>query len=162
GSQYLEIYPGLKYISSAVNLGFAGGNNLGIRHATGEFLLFLNNDTELTPNLVDVMVNEFTLNPSIGLLSTLIIFYDDKNTIQYAGFTKMNYLTGRNNGVGYKEIDKNQYNFSQETGFVHGAAMMCRRKDLEDTGLMAENYFLYYEELDWCEKFRKAGKQIWF
>lgn len=162
GSLYRDAYPDLKYITSAVNLGFAGGNNLGIRHATGEFLLFLNNDTELSPNLIDVMVNEFRLNPSIGLLSPLILFYDDKRVIQYAGFTKMNYLTGRNNSVGYKEIDKNQYDFSQETGFVHGAAMMCRREDLKITGLMSENYFLYYEELDWCERFRNAGKQIWF
>jgi GT2 family glycosyltransferase len=61
------------------------------------------------------------------------------------------------------ETDSGQYNSdSRETGYCHGAAMMCRRKDLDTVGLMAENFFLYYEELDWCEKFKKEGKKIWF
>src|SRR5690606_7256217 len=76
---------------------------------------------------------------------------------------KMNYLTGRNKTIGQFDIDKGQYdNLSYEIGFCHGAAMMCRNKDLEKVGLMDENYFLYYEELDWCEKFKRNGKKIWF
>lgn len=51
---------------------------------------------------------------------------------------------------------------SRETAFCHGAAMMCRRADLERVGLMEAHYFLYYEELDWCEKFKRAGQKIWF
>jgi len=160
---FKNIYPELIYIRSDKNLGFAGGNNLGIEIATGDFLLFLNNDTELTEGLIPTMIKEFDANPEIGLLSPLIIYYEDKMKIQYAGFSQMNYLTCRNKGIGNLETDINQYgNISKETGYAHGAAMMCRRKDLDEVGLMEENYFLYYEELDWCEKFRKAGKKIWF
>ncbi len=159
---FKNIYPNLKYIRSEKNLGFAGGNNLGIKEAKGDFLLFLNNDTELTENLLNTLIDEFDQNPNIGLLSPLILYYEDKNMIQYAGFSNMNYLTARNKGIGNKEVNLNQYNKSYETGFIHGAAMMCRRKDLQKIGLMEENYFLYYEELDWCEKFKKAGKEIWF
>ncbi|MFB5944690.1 glycosyltransferase family 2 protein [Albibacterium profundi] len=160
---FKNIYPELIYIRSDKNLGFAGGNNLAVPAATGDFLFFLNNDTELTEGLIPTMVEEFKKNPQIGLLSPLIIYHENKTKIQYAGFSNMNYLTCRNKGIGNLETDTNQYNnISEETGYAHGAAMMCRRKDLDEVGLMEENYFLYYEELDWCEKFRRTGKKIWF
>lgn len=162
GELFTLRYPGLKYIRSEKNLGFAGGNNLGILEANGEFILFVNNDTELTPDMIDILIDELNRNPEIGLISPLILYHDNKELVQYAGFTPMNYLTARNSSIGLRERDNNQYNISCETGFIHGAAMMCRKRDLELVGLMEENYFLYYEELDWCEKFRKAGKKIWF
>lgn len=156
-------YPKLIYIKSGKNLGFAGGNNLGIKIAQGEFLLFLNNDTEITLNLVDVLTDELETNPEIGLISPLIVYFDDPQVIQYAGFTPMNYLTCRNKGIGNMEKNVGQYSSqSRETGYCHGAAMMCRKDFLDSVGLMEELYFLYYEELDWCEKFKRAGKKIWF
>src|SRR5690606_34057622 len=133
------------------------------KHAKGDYLLFLNNDTEISENFLSSLLRAFEITPSTGLISPLILYNDDKEVIQYAGFTKMNYFTGRNKGIGNKDHDIGLYeNVSSETGFIHGAAMMCRKEDLQNIGLMDENYFLYYEELDWCEKFRKAGKQIWF
>lgn len=161
-SAFKAVYPDLVYIRSEKNLGFAGGNNLGIRQASGEYLLFLNNDTELVEAFVETLIDEFHVHPEIGLLSPLILYFDDKTKIQYAGFSEMNYLTCRNKGIGNQETNLNQHDRSQETGFIHGAAMMCRRDDLKKVGLMEENYFLYYEEIDWCEKFKKAGKKIWF
>ncbi|GAB3429100.1 glycosyltransferase family 2 protein [Niabella aquatica] len=160
---FLAAYPGLIYISSSKNLGYAGGNNLGIKNAKGDYILLLNNDTEITDGFLDTMVKEMEQHPEAGLLSPLIKYYDNKNIIQYAGFTPMNYLTARNAGIGAMEEDKGQYNgSSRETGFCHGAAVMCRKADLEKAGLMDERYFLYYEELDWCEKFKRTGKKIWF
>ncbi|WP_421943906.1 glycosyltransferase family 2 protein [Pedobacter sp.] len=161
--EYRIIFPELIYIRSDKNLGFAGGNNLGINYATGDYLLLLNNDTEITPDFIDKMVDELEQNPEIGLLSPLILYFSQPNTIQYAGFTEMNYLTCRNKGIGSMEINTGQFDKdSRETGFCHGAAMMCRRSDLQNAGLMADEFFLYYEELDWCEKFKKSGKKIWF
>jgi len=160
---FVAAYPGLIYLSSSKNLGYAGGNNLGIKSAKGDYLLLLNNDTEITEGFLASLVKEMEQHPEIGLLSPLIKYYDNKNIIQYAGFTQMNYLTARNAGIGAMEADKGQYNNdSRETGFCHGAAVMCRRTDLEKAGLMDERYFLYYEELDWCEKFKRTGKKIWF
>lgn len=161
--EYKQILPELIYIRSEENLGFAGGNNLGIKKATGKYLLLLNNDTEITANLIDSLVSEMEENPEIGIVSPLILYFDKPDTIQYAGFTNMNYRTSRNSAIGFMEIDKGQYSLdSSETGYCHGAAMMCRKTDLETVGLMAEEFFLYYEELDWCERFKKAGKKIWF
>lgn len=163
GPEFQSAFPGLIYLRSAENLGFAGGNNIGIERATGDFLLLLNNDTEITPGLIPVLTEELERNPEIGLISPLLLYYDQPDVIQYAGFTEMNYLTCRNKGIGNMEHNSGQYDeVSRETAFCHGAAMMCRRTDLEAIGLMEAHYFLYYEELDWCEKFKRAGKKIWF
>lgn len=163
GHLFIERYPQLRYIRSEKNLGFAGGNNLGILQAHGEYLLLLNNDTEVTPGLISSMVKEMVDHPEIGLLSPLILYHEKPELIQYAGFSEMDYLTCRNKAFGFKTLNAGQYSsISKETGFCHGAAMMCRKKDVETIGLMPEQYFLYYEELDWCEMFKRAGKKIWF
>lgn len=158
-----QAFPGVIYVRSEKNLGFAGGNNLGISQATGDFVLFLNNDVEIAENIVPVLTGELEKYPDIGLLSPLILYFDDKTRIQYAGYTSMNYYTGRNNGVGFGEVNRGQYgHMTADTGFCHGAAMICRRACIDSVGLMDESYFLYYEELDWCEKFKKAGWRVAF
>ena len=155
-------FENLQYIRSAKNLGFAGGNNLGIKQAKGDYILLLNNDTEIPAGCLETMQAELNANEKIGLLSPLLLYFDQKDLVQYAGFTPLNYITGRNEIIGALEQDRGQFNESYATGFCHGAAVMCRRADLNTAGLMDENYFLYYEELDWCEKFKRLGKEIWF
>jgi len=160
---FRKVFPSIVYIHSKENLGFAGGNNLGIQHAKGDYLLFLNNDTEITKGFVQALREELDRNPAIGLLSPLILYDEERQKIQYAGYTPMNYFTGRNQGIGSMEDDRGQYDHvTTETGYCHGAAMICRRKDLERVGLMPEHFFLYYEELDWCEMFKRAGLKIGF
>jgi GT2 family glycosyltransferase len=162
-ADFLLIYPELIYIRSEHNLGFAGGNNLGITRASGDYLLLLNNDTEITANLITVLSGELEKNEDIGVISPLLLYFDAPEVIQYAGFSEMNYLTCRNSVIGGMEVNIGQYdNQSRQTAFCHGAAMMCRSADLESVGLMEDQFFLYYEELDWCEKFKRAGKKIWF
>lgn len=74
----------------------------------------------------------------------------------------MNYYTCRNECIGQFETDHGQFsNVSAETGYVHGAAMMIRRSALKAAGNMAENFFLYYEEMDWCEQIKRSGFKIW-
>lgn len=163
GHLFIQRYPQLRYIRSEENLGFAGGNNLGILQAHGDYLLLLNNDTEVTSDLIRTMVKEMEDHPEIGLLSPLILYHQNPALIQYAGFSQMDYVTCRNKAFGFKTLNSGQYSkISEETGFCHGAAMMCRKKDVDTIGLMPEQYFLYYEELDWCEMFKRAGKKIWF
>ena len=161
--EFKGIIPNLIFIRTEVNLGFAGGNNLGINLAKGDFIFLLNNDTEVPDGCLETMITEFKSNTKIGLLSPLILYHDDKSIIQYAGFTTLNYLTARNAQIGQFEKNTGQYdNVSYETGFCHGAAVMCRKADLLKAGIMDESYFLYYEELDWCEKFKRIGKTINF
>ncbi len=162
GTLFHKEYPGLIYIRSEINLGFAGGNNLGIERASGEFLFLVNNDTEFTPGLLETLTTSLSANVKIGIISPKIMYYDEPEVIQYAGFTEMNFFTCRNKCIGQFEKDAGQYDgLLVETGFAHGAAMMVTRKALEAAGEMAENFFLYYEEMDWCEHIKRAGFKVY-
>jgi GT2 family glycosyltransferase len=152
-----ERYPEVKLLRAEVNLGYAGGNNLGVRHSNGKYLLFLNNDTEVAPGFLEPLVQLFENNPKAGVASPKIIFYGTDNLIQYAGSTGINPWTGRSKGIGSMEKDNGQHDVSRETALADGAAMMVPRSVIEKVGLMPELYFLYYEELDWCEMIKRAG-----
>jgi GT2 family glycosyltransferase len=155
-------YPHITFIRSEVNLGFAGGNNLGVKAAKGHYLFFVNNDTEFTEGLIASLVAILDNNPQVGMVSPKIRYYDQPNVLQYAGFTNMNYYTMRNRCIGQFEEDKGQYdNHTGPTGYIHGAAMMVRKAAADKAGLMAENFFLYYEEMDWNDHIKRAGYQIW-
>jgi GT2 family glycosyltransferase len=154
-------YPFITFIRSEKNLGFAGGNNLGIAAAKGDYLFLVNNDTIFTGDLVSRLAGTLDMHPGTGMVSPKIVYYDQQDLLQYAGFTPMNYCTAQNRCVGYREKDNGQYDhLSGITAYAHGAAMMVKREAIGKAGLMAENYFLYYEELDWCERIRKAGYTI--
>ncbi len=155
-------FPEIQFIRSDINLGFAGGNNLGTKAAKGDYLFFVNNDTEFTTGLIGRLVWLLENNNIIGIVSPKIRYYDDKTMLQYAGYTPMNYLTARTRCIGFQEKDNGQYDdLTGPTGFGHGAAMMIPKRVIEKVGLMAENYFLYFEELDWFERIKKGGFQVW-
>ena len=168
GSNYSDEYfyrtpfPAVIYIKSLKNLGFAGGNNLGVKAAKGNYLFFVNNDTEFTSGVLEQLIAPIVANPKIGMVSPQLNYFDNKSIVQYAGFTNMDYFTCRNVCIGQFEEDLGQYaNQLKPTGYGHGAAMMVSRQALDKAGLMAENYFLYYEELDWGDRIKKAGFEIW-
>jgi GT2 family glycosyltransferase len=152
-----ERFPEVKLIRSEQNLGFAGGNNLGIAEARGEYLLFLNNDTEVAPNFLEPLVQLFVQNPQAGIASPKILYYGTDNVIQYAGSRGINTWTGRSITIGQTEQDQGQHNLSGPTALADGAAMMVPRRVVEAVGVMPEVYFLYYEELDWCEMLKRGG-----
>lgn len=157
-----EKYPDVIVIRSDINLGFAGGNNLGVKHATGDYLFFLNNDTIITTPTLAALVKRLESDPLIGSVSPKIACWPQKDILQYVGFTPMSHITLRNECLGYKQLDKGQFDKGHETPFAHGAAMMIRTLDVHKYKLMPEFYFLYYEELDWCEQIHRAGFKIWY
>ncbi|MEO1519002.1 MAG: glycosyltransferase family 2 protein [Bacteroidota bacterium] len=158
-------YPDVRCIRSEQNLGFAGGNNLGIAAAKGDYLFFINNDTLVTPGLIEQMLALFAQRPKLGMLSPLICYHTphraEGDLIQYAGATPVHSLTARNTIIGERENDWGQYKQAVPTAYAHGAAMMMPRAVLEEVGNMPEYFFLYYEELDWCEQIRRAGYEIY-
>lgn len=155
-------YPEVQLIVSAENLGFAGGNNLGIVASTGKYILFLNNDTEVDPTFLEPLVALFETHPTAGAASSKILYYDSDNTIQYAGSSRIDPFTGRSKRIGFMEKDNGQHNIQQETDLAHGAAMMVPKNVIDKVGMMPEFFFLYYEEVDWCESIKKAGYKIFF
>lgn len=157
-----EKYPEVLFIRSDANTGFAGGNNIGIRHATGDYLFLVNNDTEFTPGLMQTLAHSLEMHPEVGMISPKIRYYHEPDVLQYAGYTPMNYFTARNACIGQFEKDNGQYDtLIGATAYAHGAAMMVTKEAVDKAGLMRENYFLYYEELDWCERIRKVGYGVW-
>lgn len=159
-----ERYPAIKVIKSKENLGFAGGNNLGIKAAHGKYLFFINNDTILQPQASDIshLILRLESDESIGIVCPKIRFAWNDNPIQFAGYTPLSRFTMRNRSIGFGEKDHGQYDTAHPTPYAHGAAMLVKRNAIEKVGLMPECYFLYYEELDWSMMFTRTGYSIWY
>ncbi len=155
-------YPNTRLLLSKENLGFAKGNNWGMRQGKGDFFFIVNNDTEVTPTLLDELLKPFALDEQIGVACPKIMFYDQPEVIQYAGFNPMNMFTGRTSSIGMMEKDQGQHNVSGPTAGAHGCAMMVKREVVEKVGMFPEKFFLYYEEWDWSARIQNAGYKIWY
>ncbi len=165
-------YPQVKVIRSEQNLGFAGGNNLGIKAALGRYLFFINNDTlisekgkvksEKFASAFQPLIERLESSEKIGAVCPKIRFAWGDNPIQFSGYTPLSRYTMRNHSIGFGETDRGLYDTAHPTPYAHGAAMMVKREALEKVGLMPECYFLYYEELDWSMMFTRAGYSIWY
>ena len=156
-------YPLIIVIRSDKNLGFAGGNNLGIKAAHGKYLFFINNDAILPqPSALSLLITRLESSAQIGMVCPKIRFTWGKQLIQYAGYTPLSKITLRNKSIGFGEQDNGQYDTPHPTPYAHGAAMMVKREIIEKVGMMPECYFLYYEELDWSMMIRRAGYEIWY
>ena len=155
-------YPHVTAIRSEQNLGFAGGNNIGISRATGKYLFLINNDTVFEQFNVDALIRRLESSASIAMVCPKIRFAWDERPIQFAGYTPLSAVTLRNQSVGYGEDDHGQYDAPHPTPYAHGAAMLVKREAIGRVGLMPECFFLYYEELDWSLMFTRAGYEIWY
>ena len=155
-------FPQVKVIKSERNLGFAGGNNLGIQAAQGRYLFLINNDTIFKEFNILPLIDRLESSPDIGIVCPKIRFAWDNNPIQFAGYSKLSRITVRNYAIGFNEEDHGQYETAHPTPYTHGAAMLIRRDAINKVGLMPECYFLYYEEIDWSMMFTRAGYQIWY
>ena len=155
-------YSEVKIIHSERNLGFAGGNNLGIKAAKGKYILLVNNDTFFKEFKIPALIERLEFSPTIGIVCPKIRFAWGNNPIQFAGYTPLSKITVRNQAIGYGEEDKGQYDTPHPTPYAHGAAMLIKREAIDKVGLMPECYFLYYEELDWSMMFSHAGYEIWY
>ncbi|WP_158607130.1 glycosyltransferase family 2 protein [Pontibacter oryzae] len=161
-SEIERSYPHVKLLRSKENLGFAGGNNLGLDLAKGEYYLLLNNDTEVEPGFLEPLVSTLEGNPSIGAASAKLVFHHSPGVLQYAGSTPINPFTGRGKSIGFGEQDSARFSRTEPTARAHGAAMLLPARVVEKVGKMPEMYFLYYEEMDYCAMINKAGYEIWY
>ena len=155
-------YPHVKVIKSKKNLGFAGGNNLGIKAAQGKYLFFINNDTIFKEFNVQALIDRLESSPDIAIVCPKIRFAWGSHPIQFTGYTPLSKITVRNQSIGFGEEDHGQFDTAHPTPYAHGAAMLIKREAIDKVGLMPECFFLYYEELDWSMMFTRAGYQIWY
>lgn len=155
-------FPGHKFIRSEANLGFAGGNNLALPYAKGDYLFFINNDTEFLDDNLGKLCEALEAHPEAGMVCPKIRFFFNREIIQYAGYTPMHGIRMKNDMIGYAQKDDGSFDKAGFTAFPNGAAMMVRRSALEDVGPLPEMYFLYYEELDWANMFIRKNWKIYF
>ncbi len=157
-----EQYPQIKIIRSSQNLGFAGGNNLGIKKANGKYILLINNDTYFKDFNIDSLIERLESSNKIGIVCPKLRFAWGNNPIQFAGYTPISPITVRNQAIGFNKEDHGQFETAHPTPYAHGAAMLIKREAIDKVGLMPECFFLYYEELDWSMMFTRTGYEIWY
>ena len=152
-------FPGITVIENSENLGYAGGNNVGIRYALergADYVLLLNNDTVVAPNLLRDLVVAAESDRRIGIVGPEICDYHDPTTIWFTG-AMIDWWTGASPHIGLGERDHGQYHQRVEVDRLTGCAMMVRRDVFERVGVFDPEYFLYYEDVDFCVRAAKAG-----
>lgn len=152
------------FLDNGANLGFAAGNNTGIQYALSQpdmtHVWLLNNDTVVEPTTLQNMLARLAKDPGAGCCGSVIKFYDDPTVIQAVGGCSFNSITGIASEtlgryatkVSHEEIS----HYEKTMDYISGASYLVTRQYLETVGLMEEDYFLYYEEIDWA--MRNAGQ----
>lgn len=158
-SAYLEAWGNkIKFIHSKENLGFVGGNNLAAQHATGEYILFLNNDTEVTENWLIHLYNTFIIHPQAGAVGSMLVYPDGK--LQEAGGIIFNDATGWNYGKG-GSVNDSRFSFLREVDYCSAASLMVKKELFIQHGGFDERFApAYFEDTDLCFGIRKLGKEI--
>ncbi len=151
----------IKIIYNKENLGFSGGNNVGIKYALeyeADYVLLLNNDTVVSRSFLSKLIEAGESNSNFGILGPKIYFADETKRIWFAG-GQINWLYNRGTMNGYGQIDEGQYDKPeiQKSEYITGCCFLIKKEVIEKIGLMPEEYFLYYEDTDWSLKTQKAG-----
>lgn len=153
------------FLSSKKNLGFAGGNNVGLeyihRKDDADYVWILNNDTVVKNDSIEKQVNytEKNLDKRIGVLGSKVLYYHDPRFIQCIGGSSYNRWTGYSKQIGNRELDNGQYDVTKvKPDLIIGASMLITKEFLKIINYFDENYFLYFEEQDiaklaFCNKF---------
>jgi len=165
----------LRILRNKINLGFAEGNNVGIRYALkngADYILILNNDTTVDKDLLVQLIKQASLDNRIGILGPKIYFapgyeyHKERYKLNERGkvFWYAGGLIDWNNVYcshrRVDEVDKGQYDKVEETDFVSGCAMLVKKEVFEKIGLFDPRYFLYLEDADFCHRAKKAGFKV--
>lgn len=164
-----------KYLRNSSNLGFAEGNNVGIKYALkngADYCLLLNNDMILQEDLLTKLVNFIKKNPKVGLVSPKIYFakgyefhkdrYNDRDlgkVIWYAG-GKIDWNNVYTSHIGVDEVDTGQYDKTIKTDIANGACLLIRKEVFEKIGLLDKELFLYWEDTDFCQRAIRSGFDV--
>lgn len=157
-----ERFPGVTYLETAENLGYAGGNNVGIKHALAaghDYVFVLNNDTIVEPDAVRRAVLAAEQDPAIGVLGVKLLSWDQPGRI-WVAYGQVTYRQGLVRLIGYYHHDDGTFDQQRDVEWVPGTAMLFRRRALETVGLFDEEYFAYHEDVDWCTTARKKGFRV--
>jgi GT2 family glycosyltransferase len=158
-------HPQVHIVENGRNLGFAGGNNAGLRHAFehgAQWAVLVNNDATLAPDAVARLRRAAAEHPAAGMLAGKVFFDEPPDRIWFAGqrFWPALGYSGRPRGYGRR--DGPRYRRAYRTDRAAGAFMAASRRVVDAVGLLDDDLFAYVEDVDWCCRARAAGFEIWF
>ena len=156
-------FPSVTLLENAENLGYAGGNNVGLRCALAQgadYVLLLNNDTEVAPDFLHHLVEATEADPTVGIAGPTIYYHERSDRIWSAGGA-IDWQRGKTWMVGLNETEVGQFGVApHEVDFVTGCALLAKQAVVEEVGLLDERFFAYYEETEWCVRAQRAGFKI--
>ena len=151
-------FPTVTLIENERNLGFSEGNNRGIRRSKGNYIVLLNEDTEVDPNWLINLIEVAKSDEQIGILGCKLYYFQNRRIIQHAGGVIGKHAISGHIGDG--QVDTGQFDEIAYLDYVTGAAFMIRRELLDDIGLLDPIYFAYFEDTDICYRARKSGFKV--
>ncbi len=158
-------FPTLHMVQNEKNLGYAEGNNGGIREALkrgADYILLLNNDTTVDRGILRAFTTAAEENPDAGVFGAKIYYFDEPTVIWHAGGNvHLKTLRCYHEGCPQSDLDK-KHEEIKETAYACGCALFVRKEAIEKTGLMDPTFFLLWEEIDWCYRIRSAGYRCLF
>ncbi|MCP9486981.1 MAG: glycosyltransferase family 2 protein [Gaiellaceae bacterium MAG52_C11] len=160
-----EHFPDVELIRAGVNLGFSAGNNVGIRRAldlSADWIVLVNNDASVAPDLVDALVAAAGRHPDAGALAGKVYVDEPPDVLWYAGgnFEPRLGYSGRVRGAGKR--DDGSYDEERDVDWGTGALLAVSREAIDRVGLLDEELFAYLEDVDWCLRIRDAGLRVVF
>lgn len=152
----------IRFIFNPRNLGFTGGNNVGIRYAMhdmADYVLLLNNDTIVEPDFLTKLIEESERQAATGIASPKIMSYQDHGNIWFVGGFYLPFIKKPYHKY-YNQKDIGQADKISKVDWVSGCAMLIKRKTIESIGVLDDDYFCNYEDVDYCGRAKKAGFDI--
>ena len=152
-------FPTVRVIANCENLGYAAGNNVGLRYAVEygfDYALLLNNDTEVEPQFLQSLVQVAAANPQVAMAGPTIYYHHAPTTIWSAG-GQIDWQHGTSRMRGLDQREQGQFASATDVDFISGCALLCRCAALTAIGMIDERFFMYYEETEWCVRAWRAG-----
>jgi GT2 family glycosyltransferase len=154
-----EKYPDVTLLENPTNLGYAGGNNKGLKYALehgADYMLIINSDTIMPPDLLTKIVRMASSSDDIAAVGAKNLKMDDPSTL-WGAYAELVYGRELLNAVGRGQPDGPEYGVVKDVDGVSGSSMLLSRRAVEDVGLLDEMFFMYHEDLDWCQRAISKG-----
>ncbi len=155
-------FPDAKVIETGSNLGYAEGNNVGLRYAIEhgyDYALLLNNDTEVAADFVTRLVRVCEGDRTIGVAGPKVYYFAPRDRLYSVG-GEVDWQRGTTHMIGLDQPDDGRFDQSREVDFISGCALLARVEAIRQAGLLDSRFFMYYEETEWCVRIHRAGWRI--
>ena len=159
---FKEKYPEIEIIQNNENLGFAEGNNVGIRSVIPrgtDYILLQNNDTIVDSRFLDELVKAIENDKAVGIVGPTVYYYSSPKKIQSAG-AKILWYIGRSRHLRKNKFDDGNLGNIKEVDYIPGCSLLAKSELFSKVGYLNKSYFAYWEESEWCIRVKKAGYKI--